>query len=58
MQRKKFKTVEEAVEWLESQMIKARLQELYQEQLAYLDEAVLKSNLTEANEVIKHIMRL
>ena len=58
MEKKKFKNISEAVEWLENQMIIARVQELYQEQLAFIDAAVLKSDLRQANEVIKHIMEM
>ena len=56
MERKKFNSVEEAVQWLENQMIIATVKQLQQEQLDYIDQAVLKSDLSEANAVIKHIM--
>ena len=56
MERKKFNSVEEAVQWLENQMIIATVKQLHQEQLDYIDQAVLKSDLSESNAVIKHIM--
>mgnify|MGYP003342664561 CR=1 FL=1 len=56
MERKKFDNIEDAVQWLENQMIIATVKQLHQEQLDYIDQAVLKSDLSEANTVIKHIM--
>ena len=53
---KKFKSIDEVVEYLENQMIVATVNELHQKQLDFIDEAVLKSDLSEANTVIKHIM--
>ena len=53
---KKFKSIDEVVEYLENQMIVATVNELHQKQLDFIDEAVLKSDLSEANAVIKHIM--
>ena len=58
MIRKKFKSIEEATEWLENQMIIARVQELHQKQLDLIDEAVLKSDMKESELVLKHIMEM
>lgn len=55
MENKKFKTIEEAVEWLENQMIKAVVMEQHLIQLKYIDEAVEKSNLKDAIELIDYI---
>ena len=53
---KKFNSIEELTQYLENQMIIAKVQELHLQQLDFIDEAVLKSDLSEANAVIKHIM--
>ena len=58
MERKKFNSIEEMVQYLENQMIKAKVEQYHLDSLALIDEAVLKSNLNEANLVIKHIMGL
>ena len=55
---KKFKSIDEVVEYLENQMIVATVNELHQKQLDFIDEAVLKSDLSEANAVIQHIMEM
>jgi RNA binding exosome subunit len=55
---KKFKSIDEATEWLENQMILATVNRLHQEQLALIDEAVLKSDMKESKEVLQHIMSL
>lgn len=55
MEHKKFKTIEEAVEWLENQMIKAVVMEHHQLQLNYIDDAVEKSDLKDAVELIDYI---
>lgn len=55
-QIKKFKSIDEVIQYLENQMIVAKLKDLHNQQLDYIEEAVLKSDLKEANEVIKHIM--
>lgn len=55
MEQKKFKTIEEAVEWLENQMIKAVVMEQHLLQLNYIDEAVDKSDLKDAIELIDYI---
>lgn len=56
MQRKSFKNLSEAVQWLENQMILAVLSDSHAAQLKYIDEAVEKSDLREANELINYIM--
>lgn len=56
MQRKVFKNIDEVIQYLENQLIVAQLKDLHNQQLDYIEEAVLKSDLKEANEVIKHIM--
>ena len=53
---KKFSSIDELTQYLENQMIVARLKDIHQQQLDYIDAAVLKSDLSEANAVIKHIM--
>lgn len=58
MEHKKFKNIEEAVEWLENQMIKAVVMEQQQLQLKYIDDAVEKSDLSQANELINYIKGL
>ena len=58
MEHKKFKNIEEAVEWLENQMIKAVVMEQHQLQLKYIDDAVEKSDLSQANELINYIKGL
>ena len=58
MIRKKFKTIEEATAWLERQLYLATFAELVTQQLDYIDDAVLKSDLSQANEVINHIRGL
>jgi hypothetical protein len=55
VEQKKFKTIEEAVEWLENQMIKAVVMEQHLLQLNYIDEAVDKSDLKDAIELIDYI---
>ena len=35
-----------------------QLQQLYQKQFDYLDEAVLKSDMKESKQVLKHIMEM
>lgn len=57
MERKKFNSIEEMVQYLENQMIIATVNDLHQKQLDYIDQAVLKSDLKEAKEVINYIMR-
>jgi len=57
MERKTFKSIDEVVEYLENQMIIATVNDLHQKQLDYIDQAVLKSDLKEAKEVINYIMR-
>lgn len=56
MQRKSFKNLDEAVQWLENQMILAVLSDAHAAQMNYIDEAVDKSDLREANELINYIM--
>ena len=58
MERKKFNNLDEMVEYLENQMIIAAVNELHRKQLDYIDQAVLKSDLSEANKLIKHIMEM
>lgn len=55
MEHKKFKNIEEAVEWLENQMIKVVVMEQHLLQLKYIDEAVEKSDLKDAVELIDYI---
>lgn len=55
MEHKKFKNIEEAVEWLENQMIKAVVMEQHLLQLKYIDDAVEKSDLKDAVELIDYI---
>ena len=54
---KKFNSIEELTQYLENQMIIATVNDLHQKQLDYIDQAVLKSDLKEAKEVINYIMR-
>ena len=58
MEKKKFDNLDDMINWLENQMIIASVKQLHQEQLDYIDEAVLKSDLKEANAVIQHIMEM
>lgn len=55
MEHKKFKNIDEAIEWLENQMIKAVVMEQHLLQLKYIDDAVEKSDLSQANELINYI---
>ena len=55
MEHKKFKNIEEAVEWLENQMIKTVVMEQHLLQLKYIDEAVEKSDLKDSVELIEYI---
>lgn len=56
MERKSFKNLSEAVQWLENQMIYAVLTDEKVAQLNFIDGAVEMSDLREANELIKYIM--
>ena len=58
MERKQFKNIDEAIEWLENQLIKIAVIEQHQIQLKYIDEAVDKSDLKQANELIEYIKGL
>lgn len=58
MEHKKFKNIDEAIEWLENQMIKAVVMEQHLLQLKYIDDAVEKSDLSQANELINYIKGL
>ena len=58
MEKKKFDNLDDMINWLENQMIISSVKQLHQEQLDYIDEAVLKSDLKEANAVIQHIMEM
>jgi len=58
MEKKKFDNLDDMINWLENQMIIASVKQLHQEQLDYIDEAVLKSDMSEAKTIIKHIMEL
>ena len=58
MEKKKFDNLDDMINWLENQMIIASVKQLHQEQLDYIDEAVLKSNMKEAKAVIQHIMEM
>lgn len=52
---KYFKTQKEASEWaLFYTLSEPGIQKMYE----YIDEAVLKSDMSEAKEVIKHVMEL
>ena len=55
MERKQFKNIDEAIHWLENQLIKIAVIEQHQLQLNYIDEAVNKSDLKQANELIDYI---
>ena len=58
MEKKKFDNLDDMINWLENQMIIASVKQLHQEQLDYIDEAVLKSDMKEAKAVIQHIMEM
>ena len=54
--KKTFKNLDELVEYLENQMIMVKVLELHQQQLDYIDQAVLQSDMKESKEVLKYIM--
>lgn len=58
MERKVFKSIDEVVQYLENQMIVAKVNELHRQQLDFIDEAVLQSDLKESKAVIERIMSL
>ena len=58
MERKQFKNIDEAIEWLENQLIRIAVIEQHQLQMQYIDEAVEKSDLKQANELIDYIKGL
>ena len=58
MERKQFKNIDEAIQWLENQLIRIAVIEQHQLQMQYIDEAVEKSDLKQANELIDYIKGL